>query len=271
MKLILYPIGGLANRMRAIDSAKNLLRTNSKLKVWWVKDVGLNANFSSIFDEQDEIWDRDLPRCVKKFLKLYDEKHKLVLLLLILLEKLYLFLFLDEYTCLDKKKITKAHQYLFCFIRTWEAFYPQNSFRKDLFHIKDKKTLNKELTKINTNTIGVHIRRTDNEWAIKNSPLHLFEKRMQEELKKNPQTNFYLCSDDEATKKKFTNEVWRDCVSFPEGRITRDSKEGVQQAAIEMYTLSQTTKILGSYWSSFGEIAAKLGDIDIEICANSHS
>ena len=49
--ITLLPIGGLANRMRAIASAVYLCRlSGSSLNVYWFRDKGLNASFAGIFN-----------------------------------------------------------------------------------------------------------------------------------------------------------------------------------------------------------------------------
>ncbi len=45
-------------------------------------------------------------------------------------------------------------------------------------------------------TIGIHIRRTDNENAIRYSPTSLFIKRVQQEILIDPEVTFYLATDD---------------------------------------------------------------------------
>jgi hypothetical protein len=268
MKIILYPIGGLANRMRAIDSAFNLAGSKKNITVWWIKDKGLNCEFGKLFNSVPSIHDKNkLPLIFNKLLSFYDKNHIAVLFLLKVLERLHILLLLDENTCLEKEKTNSANSYLFCFIRTWEAFYPQEKFHSELFKLNDKNKLEKELSKINNNTIGVHIRRTDNVWSIKNSPLELFEQKMKKELENNQYANFYLCSDDDNVKHFFQSDFWKNIVKMPDGVVSRNSEDGIIQAACEMYTLSKTNKIIGSYWSSFGEIAARLGNIEIEICS----
>ncbi len=253
MYLILYPIGGLANRMRAIDSALNLAGSTNKLTVWWIKDAGLNCDFNTLFNRVDFVADKALPLYLKYFLKRYDNKHFFVNFCLKILESFHILLFLDEHSCLDKKKINEAHWYLFCFIRTWEAFYPREKFHSEIFQLKNDIKLKRELSKINNNTIGVHIRRTDNVWSIKNSPIELFEQKMKEEINKNNDVNFYVCSDDEETKRFFQKEFWINKVKMPEGTIYRNSEEGIIQAACEMFALSKTQKIIGSYWRALLE------------------
>jgi hypothetical protein len=41
----------------------------------------------------------------------------------------------------------------------------------------------------------------------------------------------------------------------------RDSADGVVQAAVELYALSRTQRVYGSYWSSFSHTAAHIGGI----------
>ena len=46
----LVPVGGLANRMKAIDSAVALSRQcGSELHIVWFKDPGLNCRFDQLF------------------------------------------------------------------------------------------------------------------------------------------------------------------------------------------------------------------------------
>ena len=52
--ILLVPVGGLANRMKAIDSAIKLSRkANSELHIIWFKDRGLNCRFDQLFEPID--------------------------------------------------------------------------------------------------------------------------------------------------------------------------------------------------------------------------
>jgi hypothetical protein len=271
MHIILFPYGGLANRMRAIDSAVNMCREKDKLSVWWVKDWGLNCDFSKIYKPVPFIVDKSMPKYFRRIFKYY-ERSRLLRLYFSLLEKMHILLFLDGDRCLKIKDLkNKYHLYLWCIIRTWEAFYPQQTFHNELFVLQNSEKLAKEYKKIDQDTVGIHIRRTDNTVSIENSPLEVFEKAMDREMSINPNTNFYLCSDDKEIKDYFQKGKWSEKVKVPDGPLSRDSEEGIIQAACELYALSKTRKILGSYWSSFGEIAAKLGNIEIEICTTLQS
>lgn len=105
--------------------------------------------------------------------------------------------------------------------------------------------------------VGVHIRRTDHITAIHKSPSAAFWAAMAKE----ETLWFYVASDDMgeclAATKQFPQQILLS--SNPEKN--RHSREGVVAGAVEFLTLSRCSKILGSYRSSFGEMAAAYGGI----------
>ena len=111
------------------------------------------------------------------------------------------------------------------------------------------------------NTIGIHIRRTDNVQSIVHSPTELFEHAIEREIVLNPEVNFYLASDCSDTKQQLHKKYGeRIITNFDQS--DRTTKEGIQQALVELYALSRTQKILGSYWSSFSDTAANISGIE---------
>lgn len=265
MKVVFYPYGGLANRMRSIDSVVNMCKSDDRLSIVWYKDWGMGCDWNELFFPVDFVYDCPVSKTMRRTFKYYDSKW-CVRMALLILKKLHILYFcdLDNISKVDGLKKSWG-KYLFCIIRSWEEFCPQKTFHNELFRIKEDFRLNEELSKIDENTVGVHIRRTDNIWSIEHSPLSLFEDRMKKELHRNPLSNFYVCSDDESVKEHFRQDFWKDKVKFPTGVINRTSKEGIVQAACEMYALSATKKIIGSYWSSFGELAAKIGNLELDV------
>ena len=111
-------------------------------------------------------------------------------------------------------------------------------------------------------TIGVHIRRTDNVVSIQSSPLEKFTSMMDAEIKKNSNTRFYVASDDDEVKKCLKTK-------YPDRIITlmddpdRNSLEGMKFAVLDLFCLSKTKKILGSVGSSYSQIAAEIGGIEV--------
>jgi len=119
------------------------------------------------------------------------------------------------------------------------------------------------LANVGEQTVGVHIRRGDHGRAIRQSPDEAFRKLMNQEVKDNPHVTFYLASDSPETKRQF-QEIFRDRVVANDLTLDRDSVSGVQDAVIDLYCLANTRKIIGSKVSTFSEMAAKIGQIELE-------
>ena len=113
-------------------------------------------------------------------------------------------------------------------------------------------------------TVGVHIRRTDNVKSILNSPIQAFKDAIENEIKNNANVLFFLATDDEDLKSQLQSDypnrflTQRTCVR-------RDTLQGINEAVVDLYCLASTHKLLGSYWSSFTDTAAEIGQMPVEI------
>ena len=110
-------------------------------------------------------------------------------------------------------------------------------------------------------TIGVHIRRTDNQESINESPLELFEEKIDSQIALHADTRIYLATDDEPTKRIITSHAKAD----------RESTEGIVEGLVEMYALSRTDIIYGSAGSTFSEMAAAIGNKPFEVVRRSNA
>lgn len=266
MIIKLVPTGGLGNRMRAIASAIAIAEHyQAPIEILWNARKGLNANFEQLFLPIDsptihvttnkswlyniEFRKEYLLRFpILKFVaskilynhNLYDEKDK------------------NVYQIIGKNPIktlllvsgsTMCEGY-----NMKDTFVPCDKIRKDI---------NKVLSLFSENTIGVHIRRTDNKESIRLSPLDDFFSLMENEIAKDESVKFYIATDDDAVKHEMIRR-------FPQRIITqfekseRDSLEGMEFAVNDLYCLSKTKKIIGSLYSSYSHIASELGGIPIE-------
>jgi hypothetical protein len=112
--------------------------------------------------------------------------------------------------------------------------------------------------------VGVHIRGTDNAESSEYSPVCLFLERMQREVEEHPDARFFLATDDPSTERRVGDRFPGRVVTKPKV-FARDKAEGVRDALVDLLILSQCRLILGSYWSSFTDMAADLGGADVEI------
>ena len=140
-----------------------------------------------------------------------------------------------------------------------------------------------------SDTIGIHIRRTDHQQAIDESPIELFFEAIDRELnapshpprgganksfgelletiappRGGREGAIYLATDDEATKAALRQRYGKRVITS-EAEATRESTDGIRDALVEMYALSRTRQIYGSAGSTFSPIAAALGDVPITI------
>ncbi len=271
--ITLIPVGGLANRMKAIDSAIALAEeTRNALKVIWFKDQGLNCSFQELFQPilPQETYISVKEACLTDLL-INDRPRKKNLYLPWLFQKLRFDKVLYEQ---ETTRMFYNHFDFAAWCRQQNVYiascvYFHTSTHKLPFTVfRPTLQLQKKIENVTAdfypNTIGVHIRRTDNIVSIQESPTELFIQRMQEEINRQPDTRFYLATDSEQDKQRLVETFGSHLITSPH-KADRNSREGIENALVEMYALSHTRHILGSAKSSYSETAAQLGHITCEI------
>lgn len=269
--ITLVPVGGLANRMKAIDAAIALTREiSADLHIIWYKDQGLNCRFDELF--QPINIDRVTLKEASLFdLLVYDRPRKKNFLIPSLFQS---FLFSD---CMYEAEVTKRMFAGFDF-KEWARnrrvylascvyfFSSPDKKRFDVFRPISslKKEIESNCASFTSNTIGIHIRRTDNVTSIKESPTELFIEQIERELLLCNDANFYLASDSEEDK-MILRKRFGDKILSSSKAADRTSVRGMQEAMIEMYTLAYTNKIIGSAQSSYSETAAQISGIECVI------
>ena len=252
--IIIQPSGGLCNRMRVISSAYILAqKKNCKLLVLWKMCDELNCPFEELFLPPKEF-------TIINFKSNFNMK-----------KLFYQFTAKQRFNNTDienNKTDGVLHNDFFeklassVYISTWEHFYPAKDY-----HVFEPTTALKERIKKITDTfgshcVGVHIRRTDHTWAIANSKSDEFSIAIREELKKFPDAKFYIATDDIREEERLRKEFGNAILSNTTKTLARDSVEGMHDALIDLFCLSSTTKIFGSYYSSFTDIAADMQGIE---------
>lgn len=151
---------------------------------------------------------------------------------------------------------------------TWKShgiFYRNENWDKYLRNLKPssfvKEFLNRHTASVEwSKAIGVHIRRTDNKKAIQGSPLESFVTKMLEL----PDAFFVVATDDKQVREVIERQFFGRCL-FPATVLSRRTEEGMIQGVADFFALSKCSKILGSTASSFSDIAAIYGGINISI------
>ena len=269
-KITLVPVGGLANRMKAIDAAYHLAKScQSQLRVIWFKDQGLNCRFDQLFQHPTDsiitireatfcdLLLEDRPRKKNFFLPWLPEHLKYDACIY---EQQATILFYDHFDYAAWAKNRRVY------LASCVYFHPQP--KEKLFKLfQPIDSLQQEIAKrcadFNEHTIGIHIRRTDNIASITQSPTELFIKQMEEIVEHQPDTTFYLATDSEEEKQTL-RQAFGERISMSGHAAERNSLQGMQDALVELYTLSRTSRIIGSMQSSYSETAAQIGRIQCE-------
>ncbi len=250
------PRAGLCNRMRVIASAFKLAeKYGAQLVVMWRLTKGLNCSFSNLF-------------CLDERIKIIESRHKIDFRFMWKAMKADICLLNCRYEEKDNIEravekggyvyITSVHN--FYNAEDFSLFRPVESIEKQVLQITER---------IDKNTIGIHIRRTDAVKSIQYSPTQLFFDYIGLCIEKDKKAKFYLATDSEDVEKELL-------ASFPGGvfvvnelkRFGRDSQKGMEDAVIDLFCLSKCSYIVGSYWSSFSEIAAAIGNIKLNVLTN---
>lgn len=270
--ITLVPVGGLGNRMRAIDSAITLAReVNSGLRIIWYKGWELNCHFDELFQQRPIDNNITLKEASLLDLLTYDRPRKKNFYL----PKRFQQLFFND--CIYEADV---NEYLFqdfdfkawakqkrVYIASWSDFFHSPN-EKPLDAFIPIASLQEEIKRrsalFNEHTIGIHIRRTDNMLSIMESPTDLFIEQIKKEIECCEDANFYLASDSEEDKRILIETFGKRIITSGKP-ADRNSVSGMQEALIEMYTLAQTHKIVGSSRSSYSEVAAQINNIECVI------
>jgi hypothetical protein len=270
--ITVVPVGGLANRMRAIDAAVALAQdVNTGLRIIWYKDRGLNCRFDQLFESLHLLPAVELREASFTDLLLYDRPRKKNFHVPRIYQrfKFDACIYEDEATSLyfrqfDFKQWAKGRNVYIasCIYFHVQPEREQYKIFQPLPELQQK--INRTTQQFNAHTWGVHIRRTDNTFAISESPTEVFIAWMEKQIQQHEDTLFYLATDSEEDKAIMKN-IFGQRIITSDAKAERNTLIGMQNALIEMYVLSGTQGILGSFYSSYSDTAALIGGIPLQI------
>lgn len=259
--IIIQPVGGLCNRLRAIASAMSLAtHLNQELRVSWHINSDLNASFSNFFSmNQDNLINSD-------------DKSEPVKFDFIITDGILKEILSTGYFEVNQEtSLRYFNKHLLLnrniFISSCRKFFPYpNSiwpFFTPVTKIQD--AVEGWLTQHQSQTVGIHIRRTDNTAAIQHSPLHLFVHEIEALLKKDSNTTFFLATDCSEVQEELVRLFGAAVIKTYSETKNRLTTTGLQQALVDLLLLSKTRYILGSYYSTFSLTASEIGNIQLKV------
>lgn len=113
-------------------------------------------------------------------------------------------------------------------------------------------------------TIGLHIRRTDHDKSIAHNTIQDYVDFIQSTLERDAAVRFFLASDDYSVKNYLTT-LFPGCILQTDAVLERNSLKGMQAAVVDLFSLAACNQIVGSYQSSYTDMAAELGAIPLQI------
>ena len=274
-KLILEPLNGLANRLRAIASGIALLERydDLKLDVAWEINEHLAAQYEDLFKP---IY---LPRlhigqvCDYPLLTICrSEKIGLQRRVISPLRNLRGITASESFAMLLPEVKTQRSRLALrtrntAILRTCQQFVDFPQWQYFVPRTKLQIQINELSESLGNQSIGIHIRRSDNSKSWEKSPLSTFITLMKGELEESPATRFFLATDSEDVRTALIHIFGKNTVLTRHGvNLSRDKKVGMEDAVIDMWTLSKTKRIFGSYWSSFSRVSGRIGNVPFSYC-----
>ena len=258
--IIIEPREGLCNRMRTLDAAVALSRKlNRPLIINWRMDDRLNCRLSELFDYKDGHGQIEEHLYLGLFHRLRRRARIAVLQLTggIYLQQATVEAYLREGRSFEDLKDSRK-----IFISTWDQFYPSNQLAQNFVPVKALLTKIEALTLDKDNLVGVHIRRTDHGPSSERSPLWRFVELMDEEIRHDPGVQFFVASDSHADEARLLDRFPGRIITHPKKSLDRNDPRAIKDAVVDLYCLAACRKLLGSYRSSFSDVAWKLRGID---------
>ncbi len=272
--LIIEPRGGLGNRFLALSSAFNLADECGieDIVMIWNNINECGCNYDHVFSKLPD-------NCKVKNLRFINESYKTMLtngnipgILVKMIQRGCYYLFKavtggmqleansvhspEEEQQLKKKALEHKGRYIY--IDSYNRFYGGVDLSRIRFNdeiVRRVESYKKSLGEYD----AMHIRRTDNVEAIKNSPTELFYNKIEEIVKENKDARIYLATDDQNIlmdlKKKYPDNI----VSEASGAVSRRTAEGIQFALYEMLILAGAKTLYASFFSTFSLIANCIG------------
>lgn len=257
--LSLRPVGGLCNRLLAINSAIALSQyIQVPLHVIWEQNALLNCPFSLLFKPLGSFSLKEeslkKARSAKLLRKMSHFKYQRVIST-------------SEIDDLLSRKydFSELKQDRSVLIYGCKSFYPGQPLKEEFLPVESiLKQVSTVFPTSYKRVIGLHIRRTDHQPSITKSSSKLFIQKIEKELQVDPNTLFFLATDSPKEETLFKKNYPKNIVTHDKD-YSRESVQGIKDALVDLLCLSKTEHIYGSFFSSFSVTAAKFSNIKLTI------
>ena len=260
--------GGFSNKLKCLISSLRIAdKTNRKVVLYWPKSFYIGCRFSELFKTNIPETETNLTehlnkkKCIicRSYTDCKNNPNKnwifnswRFLLFPGEIKKGFSKAFPSgsgQYIDLEYERIqTKLKK---TFSKYTKKLIPQDFIQKE---VKEFVSANKF-----NNVVGLHVRRTDYLLTLdgrgKVSTDENFFAEMEKIISKNPKVKFFLATDSKDTEKKFITRFGEKIFVYPKSGWDKSNPAFTKEALIEMLLLSKTPHILGTYLSTFTEMA----------------
>lgn len=265
--LTLVPLGGLCNRLRALLSVRYLADNAPAIQVSveWADNAECGARFEQLF-QLTSIETKQLKIGSRSWYHAPDCRWNLHLPGL-LRRMHYDAQWVNFHSSLTiDNLVQQAQRHRRLYISTGYALCPTppDGLRRLQPTLRLRQCIESLTAHFDEHTIGLHIRRTDNAKSIAHSGDDLFRNAIREAIARDERANFYLATDDNTLKNQLVEE-FSGRIAVQQCHGTRATLQGMEEAVIDLYSLARTNRLIGSFWSSYTDTAAELGNIPLTI------
>lgn len=262
--LTCVPIGGLCNRMRAVASAAWLAeRLGGEVTIYWAVNRDCGAAFNELF-QLVEIPGFNVLEPALWQLHLAFSRMKNLFIPGLLRRFYFSSQLVGTAECLDEQlpgEIQGPKPFVISGY-SLSAHADLTTLFKPTEELQTR--INTITSRFSDTTVGIHIRRGDNRQSIEHNSLADYIGFMERQLAECPTTSFYIASDSPALKQELAAR-FPGSVIQSDAVLERHSVNGMKDAVVDLWCLAATNRIVGSYFSSYSDIAAELGDIPLTI------
>jgi hypothetical protein len=273
-KIVAINLGGISNRVKCLISMWRLGdKHNRELILYWPLNHTCGAKFSDLFENKIEeitkgqlenIKENGIKTFGENFITKNDSPEKYLASdtwrLLLTPEEFLNYPELRK-EGIDLKFSNLPKEIEKNIINYLKKLKPLKSIQKDLANFQKKNNLNK--------MVGIHIRRGDFAdrkvspgWVSSDEK---FIERMNELVKENSKVKFFLCTDSKEMEEKIEKEFPKKIIKFKKSSFSRTDIKATQEGLIDLLLLSKTKHILGTYRSTFTEMAWWFGECKAKV------
>ncbi len=276
-------LGGISNRLKCLVSLWRLSdKYDRKLLVYWPRNHDCGAEFHNLFENKFKFLNKEEFYKIKRKDFVYhtcedtasikNSKHKYILSSTcrwIFLPEEIKKGFSIEYPTKKRDNIDLEYDRI--------PKSPQKEILTYLKRIKPTKKIRDKIEEFSEKNkiedcFGIHVRRRDHvhrrDFVGEISSDDKFFKKIKEILKENPKARFLLCTDSEETEKGYIKEFGKKIIVFQKtnkNNRDRTNRAETQEGLIDLFLLSKTKHILGTFYSTFTEMAWWLGGCNSKV------